>query len=385
MRRRTDLLLLWGIMLIVGCGSPGGLITQSSPGGTSSSSLGRGYNQGTSVGNPPSPKSNSTPGDPLRHPQEKHLRNIRQLTFGGENAEAYFSADGKYLIFQATREGDKADQIYIMELSSGKTWRVSPGTGRCTCAYFFPDGKRILFSSTHWASPDPPPRPDYSKGYVWAIYPTYEIFTARPDGTDLRRITNHPGYDAEATISPDGQTIVFTSLREGDLDLYTMSPDGSNIKRLTTEPGYDGGAFFSPDGKKIVYRAYHPKTPEELKEYRELLSANLVRPTKMEIFVMNADGSNKRQVTHNGAANFCPFFTPDGRIIFASNMENPQGRNFDLYLIREDGANLERVTYDPEFDAFPMFSPNGKYLVWASNRNSKRRGETNIFLAEWVP
>jgi Tol biopolymer transport system component len=315
---------------------------------------------------------------------ERHFRNVKQLTFGGENAEAYFSADGKKLIFQTTRDGYPADQIYTMKSDGSDVKRVSTGKGRCTCSYFFPDGKRILFSSTHHKDPQPPPRPDYSRGYVWPIYPTYDIFTARPDGSDLRQLTDSPGYDAESTISPDGKRIVFTSTRDGDLDVYVMNIDGTGVRRLTSAVGYDGGAFFSPDGKQICFRAYRPRTPEEIAEYRALLRDNLIRPTKLELFLINADGTGERQITHNGAANFCPFFTHDARrIIFASNMDDPAGRNFDLYLIGVDGTGLERVTTDPTFDGFPMFSPDGKRLVWASNRNSKERGDTNIFSAEW--
>lgn len=317
--------------------------------------------------------------------ERKHLRNVRQLTFGGQNAEAYFSADDQQLIFQASVGDARCDQIYVMDLDGGHRRMVSTGRGRTTCGYFFPDGKRILYSSTHAAGSDCPPPPDYSRGYVWKLYPEFEIYTARAAGTGLKRLTHNPGYDAEATISRDGKTIVFTSLRNGDLDIYTMDADGKNLRRLTTELGYDGGPFFSADGKKIVYRAYHPQSPEEKAAYQELLKSGLLRPGRFEIFVMDADGANKRQVTHNGAANFAPFFHPDGKgIIFASNMNDPGGRNFDLYLIHADGTRLERVTWHPLFDAFPMFSSDGKKLVWASNRNQKAPGETNIFIADWV-
>jgi len=263
---------------------------------------------------------------------------------------------------------------------------VSTGKGRCTCGYFFKGDERILFASTHLDNPEPPPPPDRSQGYVWGVFPGYDIFTAKPDGSDLKRLTDTPGYDAEATVSPKGDRIVFTSMRDGDLDLYSMKMDGSDVRRLTRRLGYDGGAFFSPDGKKICYRAYHPAKEDEVKDYEELLKRNLVRPSKMELWIMDADGSNKHQVTHNGAANFCPFFTPDGkRLIFASNQQDPQGRNFDLYLINLDGSHQEKVTTHPEFDGFPMFSPDGSKLVWASNRSGKVRGETNIFVADWVP
>ncbi|HJZ67865.1 MAG TPA: hypothetical protein VKF81_07080 [Blastocatellia bacterium] len=322
--------------------------------------------------------------DPLRLPQEKHLHNIRQLTFGGENAEAYFSADGKKLIFQSTRDGRGCDQIYTMNIDGSDVRMVSTGKGRTTCSYFFPNGKRIIYSSTHLASPDCPPKPDYSHGYVWPIYPGYDIFSAAPDGSDLKQITTSPGYDAESVISPNGKKIAFTSMRDGDLDIYTMDLDGKNVKRLTNEIGYDGGPFWSYDSQWIVFRAYHPKTEKELGEYRSLLKENLIRPTTLEIWVMKADGSAKRQVTSNGKANFAPYFFPDGkRIIFASNMADPKGRDFDLYAIGVDGMGLERITFNPTFDGFPMFSPDGKKLVFASNRNDKIPGETNVFIADW--
>lgn len=324
--------------------------------------------------------------DSLIHPQEKHLANIKQLTFGGENAEAYFSRDGKQLIFQSTRDGSACDQIYIMNVDGSGVRRISNGEGVTTCSYFFPGGDRILYSSTYLGGKECPPKPSYAQGYVWALYPAYDIFTARPDGSDLRRLTDTRGYDAEATISYDGGKIVFTSLRDGDLDVYTMNADGSGVKRLTTRKGYDGGAFFSLDGKKIVYRAYHPTDPGEVRDYENLLRQGLVRPSRMEIFVMDADGKNQRRITNYGAASFAPYFHPNGRqIIFSSNLENPRGRNFDLYLINEDGSGPERITFDPDFDGFPMFSHDGKKLVFASNRNGKVRGETNIFIADWVP
>jgi Tol biopolymer transport system component len=322
----------------------------------------------------------------LELPQEKHLKNMRQLTFGRENAEAYFSSDGKQLIFQSTRDALECDQIFTMNSDGSNVKLVSTGKGRCTCGYFFPDGRRIIFSSTHLAGPECPPKPSFTRGYVWAVYKSYDIFSAKPDGSDLKRLTKTDGYDAEATISPDGKKIVFTSTRDGDLELYTMNLDGSGVKRLTHEVGYDGGAFFSPDSKKIVYRAHHPTDPKEIAEYKELLGQGLIRPTKLEIFVMNADGSDKKQITHNGAANFAPYFHPDGqRIIFASNMDDPKGRNFDIYLINLDGSGLERITYSEVFDGFPMFSPDGKKLVFASNRHGSQPGETNVFIADWNP
>jgi TolB protein len=332
------------------------------------------------------------PGESLIFPgEEKHLKNVRQLTFGGQNAEAYFSADDKQLIFQHQGDGVPCDQIYTIpvDTADGKpaTPRlVSTGKGRTTCGYFFPAGDRILFSSTHGTTAECPPRPDYSRGYVWPIYSSYKIYTAKPDGSDLKLLTGAPGYNAESTITRDGKHIVFTSTRNGDLDIFTMDADGSNVKRLTDELGYDGGPFWSYDGKKIAFRAEHPKTPEEINDYKVLLAQGLIRPGNLEIWVMNADGSNKLQVTHNGAANFAPYWFPDGkRIIFASNQSDPKsGRAFDLFMINEDGSGQERVTFYPDFDSFPMFSSDGKRLVWASNRNGKVPHETNLFLADWV-
>src|SRR5271167_484574 len=323
----------------------------------------------------------------LATPQEKHLRNVRQLTFGGQNAEAYFSADGKKLIYQTSHGDVKCDQIFIMNIDGSNQHMVSTGKGRTTCSYFYPSGKKILFSSTHLASPECPPRPDFSKGYVWGVYPGYDIFTANPDGSDLKQLTNTPGYDAEATISIDGKKIVFTCLPSGDLDIYSMDADGSHVKQLTHELGYDGGPFFSPDRKWIVYRAYHPKTEQEIAEYKELLLQNLIRPTTLEIWLMKADGSGKRQLTNLNAASFAPSFFPDGkRVIFASNLGSTGGMgNFELYTIHVDGTGLERITFSDGFDGFPMFSPDGKQLVWASNRNAKAPHETNIFIADWVP
>lgn len=334
--------------------------------------------------------SQSKPGS-LGLPEEKHLRNVRQLTFGGQNAEAYFSADDRYLIFQHQGIDVPCDQIYTIPVTTpdGKPAQpklVSTGKGRTTCSYFFPAGDKILFSSTHAAAAECPPKPDYSKGYVWPIYATYDIYTARPDGSDLRRLTQSPGYDAEATISRDGKTIVFTSMRNGDLDIYAMDADGSHVRQLTHELGYDGGPFLSYDGKKIVYRSERPTTPQQIADYKSLLAQGLIRPGNLEIWVMDVDGKNKQQVTHNGAANFAPYFLPDGkRIIFASNMADPKnGRDFDLYLVNVDGTGLERITFYPDFDSFPMFSSDGKKLVWASNRNGTAPHETNIFIADWA-
>lgn len=329
------------------------------------------------------PASTSRQG--LALPRESHLANIRQLTDGGQNAEAYFSFDGKKLIYQGYTAPEGCDQIYTMNADGADKRLVSTGKGRCTCAYFTKDGNHILFSSTHEAGAECPLKPNHAQGYVWPVYDSYKIYIGDADGKHLKRLTPQKAYNAEATISPDGKTIVFTSDRDGDLDLYTMDLDGKNVRRVTNLPGYDGGAFFSPDGKMLCFRGWHPTDPKELSEYQNLLKQHLVRPSHMELFVVNVDGSGLAQVTHNGAANFCPYFTPDGRrLIFASNQGDPQRRDFDLYLVNLDGTGLEQVTFNPTFDGFPMFSPDGKQLVWASNRNAKVEHETNIFIADWV-
>lgn len=333
---------------------------------------------------------------------EKHLRNVRQLTAGGKNAEAYFSFDGSRLIFQSTKDPASRTlgacyQMYVMDLDGENVRRVSTGYGATTCGYFFPGGRRVLYSSTHLAGLQCPPKPERGPKYRWVL-DDYEIFSVRLDGRELHRLTFSPGYDAEATVSPNGKKIVFTSVRDNDVDLYSMNIDGTGLKRLTHDVGYDGGAFYSPDSKRIVYRAQHPRTPEEREAYQELLGRNLVEPGNLELFVMNADGSGKQQVTGNGASNFAPFFHPDGRrIIFASSgpkaaqakepaLSLSKGRpSFHLYLVNDDGTALEQITVEGHFNSFPMFSPDGKLLVWVSDRNAKEKGEYNVFLAEWVP
>ena len=327
----------------------------------------------------------ATAQSPALLPGETRLANIRQLTFGGENAEGYFSFDETRLIFQATHAPRTCDAQYVMNLADASFSMVSTGTGRTTCGYFLPGDTTILFASTHAASADCPPVPDHSQGYVWAIYPSYDIYTARLDGSGITPLAAAPGYDAEATVSPRGDRIVFTSTRDGDLDLYSMKTDGSDIRRLTNELGYDGGAFYSWDGATIVYRAWHQTDSASAATYKGLLASDLVKPSRMELFVMNADGSGRRQITNNGAANFAPFFHPDNKhIIFASNLSDTRGRNFDLYMIGVDGQRLTRITFNETFDGFPMFTRDGKKLVFASNRGAKVRGETNLFIADWV-
>lgn len=314
---------------------------------------------------------------------ERHLANIRQLTFGGENAEAYFSSDGTRLIFQSTREGVACDQIFTMTIHGSDLKRVSTGTGRTTCGYFTPDGQ-IVYASTHEAARECPPKPNFSRGYVWPVYDSYDIYRANADGSGVIPLTRTPGYDAEATIAPDG-LMTFTSVRDGDMEIYTMQADGSGVRRLTNRPGPDGGPFFSWDGQQIAFRGRSLGAGAELDEYRSLLKGSLWRPTQLELFVMRRDGGNARQVTQLGGANFAPSWHPDGkRLIFASNRADPKGRNFDLYLVNVDGSGLERITVNETFDGFPMFSPDGKRLVFASNRHAKADGETNVFIADWV-
>jgi Tol biopolymer transport system component len=316
-------------------------------------------------------------------PTEKHFRALHQITFGGENAEAYFSHDGKWLTLQSTRDGRTCDQQYVMRVDGSNVRRISDGRGKTTCGWFFPGDNRLFFASSSAHDSACPPRPDPSKGYVWPL-DRYDIYTINRDGSNLKRLTHYDVYTAEGVLSPDGSRIVFTSLKDGDLDIYTMNADGTDVRRLTNTPGYDGGAWWSPDGKQIVYRANHPTDSAELKAYRDLLAQRLVRPSKVELFLMNADGSNQRQITHLGGANFGPSWTPDGRkIIFSSNYKNPRSGNFDLYLVDPDGGNLEQLTFDQSFDGFQMFSPDGKKLVWSSNRNDDKPGETNLFVAEW--
>ncbi len=317
-------------------------------------------------------------------PTESHFASIQQLTFSGNNAESYFSSSGEQLIFQRQEQlGVGCDQQYIMNIDGTDTRRVSNGLGRTTCGYFIEGDARIVYSSTFQHDEACPARPDFSKGYVWPLG-HFEIYSSRLDGSDLRQLTDNGTYNAEATLSPDGSRLVFTSTMDGDLELYTMNVDGSDVQRLTHRVGYDGGAFFSPDGSTIVWRAMYPETAADSSDYRDLLAQRLVRPSTLEIWLADADGGNPRQLTSLGSANFAPFFHPDGeRIIFSSNHVDG-GRTFDLFMINVDGTGLEQITDRADFDGFPMFSPDGTKLVWASNRNAREEGETNLFIAEWV-
>ena len=265
------------------------------------------------------------------------------------------------------------------------TSMISIGKGRTTCAYFLPDNKHIVYASTHLEQDQCPDAPLRKNGkYVWPIYDSYDIFVADLEGNIVKQLTTEKGYDAEATVSPQGDKIVFTSTRSGDLELYTMNLDGTDVKQITNELGYDGGAFFSPDGTKIIFRSSRPKTEEEIKNYKDLLAQGLVEPTEMELYICNADGSDLRQLTDLGNANWSPFFHPSGKkILFSSNFEAERGFPFNLYMIDLDGKNLERVTHGETFDAFPVFSNDGKKLIFSSNRNNGGGRDTNLFIAEW--
>ncbi|PWT70977.1 MAG: hypothetical protein C5B59_19020 [Bacteroidetes bacterium] len=333
--------------------------------------------------------------DTILYPEEKHFKNIRQLTFGGDNAEAYFSYDGKYLIFQRTnpKEGLPCDQMFIGKVPTSADEKfeyhmVSSGKGRTTCGFFTKDGKHIIYASTHLSGDSCPPLPDRSKygnKYIWPIYPGYDIFMADLNGKIIKQLTNTPGYDAEGTLSPDGTKMVFTSVRDGDLDLYVMDMRNFRVQRLTHELGYDGGAWFSPDGKKILWRASRPKTASEIQEYKSLLKENLVAPTQMELWIANADGSDARQITQFGQANWAPNFVPGSdKIIFCSNFEYKRGFPFNMYLLNPDGTGLEKVSRNKGFDAFPMFTSDGKRIAFSSNRNNGGGHDTNLFIADWV-
>jgi len=316
--------------------------------------------------------------------QSSHLADIRQLTHGGQNAEAYWAPDGKRLIFQTTRPPYDCDQIFVMNADGSDQHLVSTGKGRTTCAYFLKDNKHIVYASTHLAADACPTPPDRSKGYVWGVFAGYDIFLATDDGKVEKRLTDTPGYDAEATINWKTGKIVYTSLASGDLDLWTMDPDGSHKKQLTKTPGYDGGPVFSRDGKQIAWRAHYPKSQQDMATYKALLADNLTAPMKMELMVSDATWANAHAITNFGCASFAPTFTPDGKkILFSSNKQDCDSRHFELYLINVDGTGLEQVTHSGGFTSFPEFSPDGKTLVYCSDQDAKERYEFNIFTATW--
>jgi TolB protein len=313
-----------------------------------------------------------------------HLDNLKQLTAGGQNAEAYWSPDGKRLIFQSTRDGRSCDQQYIMNADGSSLHMVSTGKGVTTCGYFLPDNKHIIYASTHESGDACPPPADRSKGYVWAVYAGFEIYLATDDGKIVKKLTDTPGYDAEGTVNWKKNKIVYTSLSTGDLELWEMKPDGGGKKRITSTEGYDGGAVFSRDGSKMVWRANHPSTPETMAKYRDLIKDNLTTPMKMELFIADGDGMNQKQITNYGCASFAPTFTPDGKkILFSSNKQKCDSREFELYMINLDGSDLEQVTTFGGFTSFPEFSPDGKKLVFATDYKATGKYEFNIFTADW--
>lgn len=335
---------------------------------------------------------NGTTDEPIHYPAEKHFSNVRQLTFGGNNAEAYWDFKGEKLSFQSDNKNwtKGCDQIFILdtklEADSNKRKLLSTGNGRTTCAFFMPDNNSVIYASTHLAMDSCPPVPVKESGkYVWPIYPEYDIFQADLSGKIIKQFTDEKGYDAEATVSPKGDKIIFTSTRSGDLDLWIMDIDGKNLKQITSTLGYDGGAAFSADGSQIVWRASRPSTLDDIKKYRELLARDLVEPTNLEIFVANADGSDARQITNLGNANWAPYFHPDGkRVLFCSNHKSKIGFPFNIFMVNVDGTGLEQITFDTQFDSFPMFSPDGKKIAWCSNRHNGRTRDTNVFVADWI-
>ncbi len=330
------------------------------------------------------------PADHLLHPDERHFAKLWKLTSGGENAEAYWSFAGDRLVLQRRNEQEDilCDRIFVTHPSTGALEQVSDGRGATTCAFFLPSDRQVVFASTGSVQADCPPPPDLAQGYVWALHPEHDLFIKDLDTGATRQVTTSWGYDAEATVAPTGDRIVFTSTRSGDLELWTCALDGSNPVQVTDRPGYDGGAFFSHDGKRLVFRAtvFDPaQEAEQIADYRRLLADWRVRPSTMEIFVCDADGSNRRQVTALGGANWAPYFTPDDQsVLFTSNHHvGPRSRNFDIFVVGLEGGEPEPVTRYEGFDSFPMFSPNGEYLAFSSNRGGATPGETNVFIAKW--
>lgn len=347
------------------------------------------YNSKSANGQP-----STLTNDTLLYPEEKHFKNIQQLTFGGDNAEAYWSFDSKSIVFQRTsvKDGVPCDQIFMGKMpKQGETFTyklISSGKGRTTCAFFTKDNKHIIYASTYEGGEACPPTPDrakYGNKYIWPIYNSFDIYMADLNGKIVKKLTNTTGYDAEATLSPDGKKMLFTSVRNGDLDLYIMDLKTEKVTQITNTLGYDGGAWFSADGKKVIWRASRPKTDVEVKEYKELLAENLVAPTQMEVFTANADGSDAKQITALGQANWAPNFLADGRIIFCSNHEYKRGFPFNMYLLNADGSGMQKISHDKGFDAFPMMSPDGKKIMFSSNRNNGGTRDTNVFIADWLP
>lgn len=308
--------------------------------------------------------------------ESRYLANVTQLTDAsmglGKAGEAYFSPDGKNIIFQATPAGQPDYQIYTMNLSTHTPKMVSTGKGACTCAFFHPKARKIMFASSHL---DPnlgqPKSVEETKGYKWDFNEHMDIFEADLDGGNLHRLTDAPGYDAEGSYSPSGKQIVFTSMRDGDQEIYVMDADGRNQRRLTYGKGYDGGPFFSPDGKTILYRG----------DRRGDDKMNL------QLRLVNVDGSNDRAITDNELFNWCPFWHPSGKSLIFTQAdhglrERGERPNYDLWMVTPDGAKLTRITFDPASDVLPVFSPDGKRVMWTSKRGGL--AEAQVFVADFT-
>ncbi len=340
-----------------------------------------------------SPLPGLEPADELIQPGEAHFSHLWRLTHGGENAEAYWSFADDRLVLQRTAEGWSCDRIFATDPRTGKLLQVSSGLGVATCAYFMPGDREVIFGSTQASQSECPPAPDRSDGYVWAVHPEYDLWVHELASGAERRLTDEWGYDAEATLSPLGDRIVFTSGRSGDLELWTCDLGGGDLRQVTRELGYDGGAFFSHDGSQLVFRAtrfVEPGPDGSLvgtrEQYVDLLAKHKIRPHRLDLYVCDVDGANRRRVTDLGGASWAPYFFPgDRRIVFSSNHHDPRARQveFDLFAVDVDGANLERITTYEGFDSFPMFSRDGRWLVFASNRGGSAPGETSVFVAEW--
>lgn len=315
---------------------------------------------------------------------EDHLTKIKQLTFSGENTDASFSSNNTEIIFQSTRDSLRCDAIFKMNSDGSDISQISSGKGIASSANIAPSNDTVIYSSTHVIDYQCPPKPEFSKDYIWLLYSDYDLFTISSTGGGTERLTNSKSYDGGAVYSPKGDRIVFSSSRTGDYELFIMNADGSKVKQLTHEKGFDGDVVFSPDGKNIVWRASRPKG-DALHDYRYQMSQGLIKTGKFELFMMKLDGGKPIQLTRNQAANFSPTFNPNGKeIIFSSNMSQKDGRNYDLYTLNIKTRKLERITYYSGFDGFPEFSSDGKKLMFTSSRNFRYKAEKNIFTADWV-
>lgn len=299
--------------------------------------------------------------------EAKCLTNMHQLTFssmGFEKAgEAYFSPDGKTILFQAVPTGEKEYQIYSMNLEEGTPRMVSTGKGACTCAYFRPDGQRIIFASSH-AGPESVKEEPADGRYKWDLTPYMNIYDANPDGSDLQALTSGPAYHAECAYAPSGDNIVYASNEDGAMNLYTMDADGSNVRQIThTDYCYNGGPFFSPDGGQIIFRADRD------------------RPDYLQIYVINSDGTIERQLTTNEAVNWAPYWHPEGKVIaYATSLHGH--RQYEIYLMNVETQAQYRLTYNPTFDGLAVFSNDGKQLMWTSKRSSDNTCQ--IFIADFT-